>query len=767
MMEPIFDAVVSLAEGVELSSPQIPYLSNVTGTWIRPEEATDPSYWARHMCRPVRFLESIQELLKDPSTVLLEIGAPSLSSIIHQYPLADGAEPPVTINFLRHSYETHSDLAYVLQGLGKLWLLGAQPDWTKFYAEQRRRRVLLPAYPFQRQRYWIDAQVDQRYIGEHDESQKQWFYVPSWKRTSAANATSESQAKNWWVLLDQDGFGNELAEALERNDRTVTRVHAGSGFNREGPSSFSVSPDRQEDYSALIEEAGGPPDAVVHLWELGSNVEGGEEQHAPGLIALARAIQDREDIKALPVTVVSGGVHDVSGEELLQPSQASLLGACAAAAKESPKLSIRNLDVVTGANGKQRLVEQLLKETANSAGERVVAYRGGHRWVPTLAPASTNGDESTPLDARTYLLINALGSLGAEFTQQLAREADHRLVLVEATNFPARELWDEWVANDSGEGQLTAKIKRLRELEKQTEVLFLQADLSIDAQARALSKQVKERFGSLDGVVYIFDDSASTTSDEDTTLRDKVQAFVVLDEALRDEDLSCRLVVSRTRNDGSLSAADSAVRFFVDTFASDSARNGRQPWTSVTWDLASANGNGRLDHPIERLIHLGAPQVIVSAERLTEGWNKLEALMNAAVAKSERQPITTYARPSLRVAYVAPRTPAEQSIAAIWSELLGIDRIGAHDSFLELGGDSLLAVRLISRLRDVFNQNIPLRLIFEASTVAELAKAIGPQSEAGEDSELADIMNMLEQLSEEEAERELIKRQALSSEATA
>ena len=332
MMEPIFDAVKALAEGVELSPPQIPYLSNVTGKWIRPEEATDPSYWARHMCQPVRFLEGIQELLKDSSTVLLEIGAPSLTSIIHQYPLAPGAEPPVTINFLRHSYETHSDLAYLLQSLGKLWLLGARPDWKKFYAHQRRRRVLLPTYPFQRRRYWIDAQVDRRYIGEQDESQKQWFYVPSWKRTSAAIATSESSATNWWVLVDKDGLGNELADALERNGRTVTRLHAGSGFTREGRSSFTVAPGRQEDYSALIKEAAGPPDAVVHLWDLASNVEGGDG--ALGLLALSRAIENQEDIKTLPVWVVSAGAHDVIGEELLQPSQASLLGACAAAARE-------------------------------------------------------------------------------------------------------------------------------------------------------------------------------------------------------------------------------------------------------------------------------------------------------------------------------------------------------------------------------------------------------------------------------------------------
>lgn len=754
MMQPIFDAVVKQAEGVELSPPQIPYLSNVTGTWIRPEEATDPSYWARHMCQPVRFLEGIQELLKDSSSVLLEIGAPSLSSIILQYPLASGAEPPATINFLRHSYETHSDLAYVLQGLGKLWLLGARPDWTRFYAQQRRRRVLLPSYPFQRRRYWIDAQVDRRYIGEQDDSQKQWFYVPSWKRTAAMSG--EPDAMKWWVLVDQGGFGSELADALERNGRTVTRLHAGDGFAREGPSSFTISSSRQEDYSAVIAE-GGVPDAVVYLSDLASNGEA-----ASGLLTLASALQDREHF--LPVWVVSAGAHDVVGEEMLQPSQASLLGACAAAAKQSPKLSIRNLDIVARADGRQRLVEQLLGEMMNGAAERVVAYRGGHRWVPTLAPAGANGRDSVPADARTYILFNGLGSLGADFAQQLARENTHRLVLVEATDFPARELWDEWVANDSGAGLLTAKIKRLRELEEQTEVVLLQAELSDEAQARALSKQVKERFGSLDGVVYIFDDDLTST-EEYALLADKVQGLVALDEALRDEDLSCRLVVSPTRTNGSLSAADSAVCFFVDTFASDSARNGRRHWTSVTWDFASTNGNG-LDHTIERLLQLDTPQVIVSGEPLTEGWNKLEALMNASVTKTERQPITTYARPSLRVAYAAPQTPTEQAIAQIWSELLGIEEIGAHDSFLELGGDSLLAVRLISRLRDVFNQDLPLRVIFEAATVAELAKAIEPQSD--EDGELAEIMSMLEQLSEEDAERELLKRQeAVIREATA
>lgn len=776
MMDPIFDEVVSLAKGVALNPPQIPYLSNVTGTWIRSEEATDPSYWARHLCQPVRFLEGVQELLKDPKTVLLEVGAPSLSSIILQYPFAPGAEPPATINLLRHSYETQPDLAYALQALGKLWLLGARPDWTRFYAEERRRRVLLPTYPFQRQRYWIDAQVDRQYVGAHDHSQEQWFYVPSWKRTSAATANGSHQANGgskWWLLVDKTGLGSELADALEQNGQTVTRLHAGAGFAREGLSIFTVSPCRQEDYVALINETGGLPDAIVHLWDGVSDSDALHGQEL-ALLALSRAIPNEETVANLPIWVVSEGLHDVSGEELLQPAQASLLGACTAAAQESPKLFVRNLDVVVRntPHDRQRLIEQLLRETTNEAAERVVAYRGGHRWVPTLAPASLNSANGRPAtETRTYLLINGLGSLGADFCRPLSQETNNRLVLVESMDFPARELWDEWLANDSGEGLITARIKRLRELEQQGEVHLFRTELANDAHA--LLQQVKERFSSIDGVIYVLDDDATATtvdSAPDTLLGEKIQGLVALDEALRDEELSCRLVISRTRTDGPVSVANAAARFFVDTFASETAREERPHWTSVTWDVSPANGNGHNStQSIEHLLHLATTQVIVSSEPLTEGWNKLEALLNTASARTESRPITHYPRPTLRVAYVAPRTPAEQSIAQIWRELLGVDQIGAHDSFLALGGDSLLAVRLISRLRDVFNQNVPLRLIFEASTVAELAKAIEPQSSETEDSELAEIMSMLEQLSEEDAEQELRKRQAAlkSSEATA
>ncbi len=152
MMEPVRDTFASRVGEAALHPPEIPYLSNVTGTWITAAEATDPGYWVRHLCQTVRFADGLAELSREPERVLLEVGpGQGLTAMALQAP--GGL---VAIPTLRSSWDPQPDSSFLLTALAKLWLAGLRVDWNGFYAHERRRRVPLPTYPFERQRYFID-----------------------------------------------------------------------------------------------------------------------------------------------------------------------------------------------------------------------------------------------------------------------------------------------------------------------------------------------------------------------------------------------------------------------------------------------------------------------------------------------------------------------------------------------------------------------------------------------------------------------------------
>jgi acyl transferase domain-containing protein len=157
MMEPILEPFLEYMKQVRLSPPQIPYISNLTGTWVTAAEATDRGYWAKHLRHTVRFADGMQTLLSEPDSVLLEVGpGRTLGSLLAQYP--EKRAHQLTLASLRHPLEKTSDVEFILRALGRLWLAGVHPDWAGFQAAQRRYRVSLPTYPFERKRFWIDAQ---------------------------------------------------------------------------------------------------------------------------------------------------------------------------------------------------------------------------------------------------------------------------------------------------------------------------------------------------------------------------------------------------------------------------------------------------------------------------------------------------------------------------------------------------------------------------------------------------------------------------------
>ena len=183
MLDPIVDPFVQEIKRVRLNAPRIPFISNVTGTWITPEQACNPNYWADQARRTARFSNALEQLWRIPNCLPLEIGpGHTLGVLAMQHPARNAVEGAQALSSLRHDYENESDPDFILNGVGKLWVAGIEIDWEKLNSRSERRKISLPTYPFERQRYWIESSGERASTSTVKTDLTDWFYVPTWER---------------------------------------------------------------------------------------------------------------------------------------------------------------------------------------------------------------------------------------------------------------------------------------------------------------------------------------------------------------------------------------------------------------------------------------------------------------------------------------------------------------------------------------------------------------------------------------------------------
>lgn len=157
MMDPVIKPFEEKVKSVKLNEPKIPILSTVTADWMTNNEATDPSYWSRQIRKPVRFAEGIKSIWKaEPSYVMLELGPRNTASTMARQQSVD-PKKQVAIPSLGDSHLNDAEWDSMLTAIGQLWLCGIEVDWQNFYSLEKRKRVPLPTYPFERMRFWKEV----------------------------------------------------------------------------------------------------------------------------------------------------------------------------------------------------------------------------------------------------------------------------------------------------------------------------------------------------------------------------------------------------------------------------------------------------------------------------------------------------------------------------------------------------------------------------------------------------------------------------------
>jgi non-ribosomal peptide synthase protein (TIGR01720 family) len=624
MMEAIAPAFGDLVKTFSLKPPKIPYISNVTGTWITAEQAIDPSYWVKHLCQAVRFAEGVQQLWQKDSPILLEVGpGQALISFASQCLESEDRAKLVMLPTLRHSYEQQSDMAFLINTLGRLWLAGVEVDWSGFYANEQRDRIPLPTYPFERQRYWIDANPEANLTTQTQQALHKkpniadWFYIPSWKRSPHLPSKS-SQKLCCLVFVDTLGVGSQVAEQLESQGHNVVTVAIGEQFTKLGDRAYAINPQTSSDYDTLLAELSRldlNPNAFAHFWGVtpndtlpcnrsvkqSSHLFFEDYQHLGfySLLFLAQAIGRQDVSNSLKLMVVTTNVHDVTGDENLCPEKATVLGPCKVIPQEYPNINCSSVDIVIDSaqtHLSEKLIDNLITELTLQQTNEIVAYRGFHRWVQSF--------EAIPLDdciagknklreGGVYLITGGLGDIGLLLAQHLAKTVKAKLILIGRGGLPERSEWEQWLVTHDSQDPVSSKIQKVRSLlELGAEVEVKSADVTNFQEMQAVIAEALQKFGQINGVLHAAGIAGSgiiqlkTQDIASNVLAPKVKGTLVLDEVLKSIDLDFFVLFSSiTSILGDTGQVDyCAANAFLDAYAHYKNSISSQVTVSINWD---------------------------------------------------------------------------------------------------------------------------------------------------------------------------------------
>jgi acyl transferase domain-containing protein/acyl carrier protein len=767
MLEPILEPFLAQLRRSRLSPPRIPYISSLTGTWISAAEATDPAYWVEQMRRTVRFSAGVRELARDPQRLFLEVGpGRSLGSALRKHDGQLGDLGDRVLASLPHPRDREADTRVLTAALGQLYCRHVPIDWESYHRGEARRRVALPTYPFERQRYWRAVPLIPSLValagspaetGPAAEVQD-GLYFPTWKRAlPLREERGDEGADRWLVCGDPSPFLAALAAELAAERGEVGEV---LGRCREG----------------------GPPPRIVYASGLGDDAA----RSATGLLDLLALVKG-DWKRNVEITVVTCGTADVSGDDEIRPWNLALLSPCQIAPQELPGvrcrlLDLRAADLARDPRGAAREIARDLR--AADWPDWRLARRRGALWVTACEPAPPGPGTEDPLpihDGGAYLITGGLGRLGLLVAEEMARTARVRLVLTSRTGLLARGEWDDWLASHPARDPQCRRIQSVRRLEALgAEVLTVAADAADEPQMRRVLDLARDRFGGLRGVVHAaglaggeaFRAIRDTEPEHcERHLRSKAGGVEVLARLLPDDLDFCLLFSSLSTVLGGVGLlAYAAANHVLDGFAGRLSRERKGRWISIDWDAWQDTAHGTPAPfalapsaglaALRRVFSLPpAGRWVVSAFDLGLRLRQPARPEPAAAQEGGAEPAEArHQRPAdLDSEYVPPRNALEGQLAEIWQELFGIEPIGVEDNFFRLGGDSLTAIQLATRLRASLGVDLQVNELFDEPTIAGLAQRIAGMQQAGRNgaAEVESTLALIENLSDADVRRML------------
>jgi 3-oxoacyl-(acyl-carrier-protein) synthase/SAM-dependent methyltransferase/acyl carrier protein len=641
---------------VDFKSPQIPYISTISGTWITAAEATNPAYWTRHLHQQTSFKGGIQDLWQQYNPILVWVGlnpvAPDWSACL----TTAAATRSVVLPVLPELDQPEPSFSVLLHMLGQMWSVGAAIDWAGFYAQEHRHRLPLPTYPFERQRYWVEP--------------------PPPAPSPVSPSLSRS---NPWEAIVGAGY--------------IQATQGIPGFDE------SVYRDNKQQLDQLC---------LAYMMQAFRDL--GLFSHSEQRYALDDVWQQTQVIPRYHQLCDRWLTLLVAHKYLQQDSERNyinLLPVLHPTRELLAEVKLRWAD-------HPQLIEQI-----ELYGKNMAAILSGKQEPLELRSACVQGE---------VFVIPETPALN--YYKVILQRVCQQIVQCYPPHQPLRVL-------EIGGGAGIATAELLPVLSPQhTEYTFTDVGnlfLRIAQQKFKAYPFVQYRRLDMEQPLpeqgyadYAYDVVVAYNvlhvSPNLNTVLDRVRSLLAPGGFL--------LLWELTQPQLEFDIADAPLMYPLE--ANGWGRSMGNPLLSqAQWQTALKTHGFSQVAAFSEIAVLGQ-HVFVAQVPQTEQPNLLTSTAEGDRAippatQEMRQPSGAglrHPRPNLKNIYVAAETDLERRLADIFQVLLGFEPVGLHDSFFDLGGDSLTGTVLVSRLRDAFQLELSIRTIFAAPTIAELALVI-------------------------------------------
>ncbi len=765
LMRPILAEFEQIAKQVSYASPKIGLISNLTGELNNADVAT-ADYWCQHVLQPVRFADGMATLQQRNVDIFVEIGPqPILLGMGRQ------CFPDDNRLWLPSLRQVDDDWQQMLSSLKTLYLQGVDVDWFGFDRDYARSRVVLPTYPFQRERYWLR----QTPSADLFEGKQDWLYKVIWQYQELdMPAISSEEAGSWLIFTDKDGVGEQLANKLKAQGQFCSLI-ANDGSNS-----------LQHVLSEPLAYKG-----IIYLWAV-DELQNSEKYetaqfHCVKILHLLHAMNKVG--KSSHLWLVTRGSQAVEGyEAVLGVEQAPLWGLAQTIMLEYPELQCVCTDLPAVAHQMDE-AQVLFNQILSNDNEDQVAFRQSKRYVARLVREPVNNVQATQQiiqSNNSYLITGGLGGIGLQIAHHLVEQGAQYLTLT------------------SRKGAVSPVAqKAVRELEQMgAKILVIKADVA-NPEDMAMALVQTRAVAPLRGVIHaagIVDDGILLQQSEkrfERVMLPKIQGGWNLHILTQDDKLDFFVLFSSiaslfgSSGQGNYAAANA----FLDALAH--YRHGLGlPALSINWGpwakvgmaarlgtKAEINNEGmNFINPKQGsaiftdLLNVQPTVQItvmpVDLPKFQEHFSQSLLCSRLVPQKSTDQLVETFEKKFVeRIATLSVEEAWECMITEIGQVVIETLRLGSSHNFdpkqrlFELGMDSLMAIELRSRLQSILGQPLSATVVFDYPSVDELARYVSEEILCLKNTQVSmdnDIylkeIDDLEKLSEDELEALLIEK---------